>query len=1009
MSRQSRQENMSLLDDIIINTIFKSRLEYINYLLRLQEDIQGLIDAGPGNVDQVMSKKDVYDKTWCEFVTVHEEYLEIVTAEDEKRRASLTYKEQMAKKVHLDEVVASWCKKTRLYGSGKGRSQISSLTSGTSSASALSKKREKMALAQLKVNQLMQRHEMKRRMEELRYQEELMEAQMVEEQAKVSFNIYNELANKHIGEYNNDMPGVNGNEVQGESGLSPLTDNNAYELDSEFYTGDPHDLPSIQELSRTTQHSGQHEVHRPIVLEAGRVDWDYATLTMARHPVVNYPILSHAVMEHTSNSSAFIPQTSKSFNYLGNNRPQLDTGLPSERQVSYMENNRNCGKLDAHYPVARLQDELATKLPWQPPERELEVPVTPRRDNGEEMVRALRQVVSTPRIKYMSFDGDPMNYVSFIHNFETCLEKDNPDSATRLQLLIQHCNGKAREAIESCVNLPAEKGYVTAKNTLKENFGKPHIIAKAHIKKLENLPALKRADGPSLLEFARNLEIANRTLTSMGPEYESDLSHVNTLRELNRKLPLFMRVKWTERAGTIIESGSRPNFEDFLKFVKRRARLVNNEFAEDLSVNTSKIRGKGQGVGGRFEQKSSTLTAGAQQTQDVNRESSSARQKCLFCSGVHRIWKCLAYKKLSYEDKKKFVQENRLCLKCLSRGHFLRTCPRAHFRCQQEGCNKEHHTLLHPPEIMSQRDRDGKTQNEEHGKKTRFENEKDRQAESKVFASTGAGERVCLSVVPVKVHIKGREHLSVLTYALLDCGSEVTLIHQKLQRELEAHGRKIDFTLSGINGSKQIDSELLDIVVMSMDGETSLELSNVRTVEKMPIAGSCIARKEDIKSWPHLNGVPITELDVNEVTLVIGLQERPSIFLPLEYRIGGENDPLAIRYSLGWTVVGPIGESRENNCYTMNLARTVSNIKRLFINVDRQTGQCGVKEPAECSTEEDYQFKNSSSDEGVLMSHLNVPANDLKFSAEEKPMNQDLNMARNPIQYGGKACVQSAN
>jgi hypothetical protein len=133
----------------------------------------------------------------------------------------------------------------------------------------------------------------------------------------------------------------------------------------------------------------------------------------------------------------------------------------------------------------------------------------------------------------MSFDGDPMNYVSFIHNFETCLEKDYPDNAARLQLLIQHRNGKAREAIEWCVNLPAEQGYVIAKNTLKENFGKSHIIAKAHIKKLENLPALKQADGPSLFEVARNLEIANRTLTSMGPEYESELSHVNTLRELN--------------------------------------------------------------------------------------------------------------------------------------------------------------------------------------------------------------------------------------------------------------------------------------------------------------------------------------------------------------------------------------------------------------------------------------------------------------------------------------------
>ena len=76
---------------------------------------------------------------------------------------------------------------------------------------------------------------------------------------------------------------------------------------------------------------------------------------------------------------------------------------------------------------------------------------------------------------------------------------------------------------------------------MQENFGKPHIIAKAHIKKLENLPVLKQVDEASLLDFARNLKIAYRTLSSMGPEYESELSHVNTLHELNRKLPMFLR------------------------------------------------------------------------------------------------------------------------------------------------------------------------------------------------------------------------------------------------------------------------------------------------------------------------------------------------------------------------------------------------------------------------------------------------------------------------------------
>ena len=43
---------------------------------------------------------------------------------------------------------------------------------------------------------------MKRRMEELRYQEELMEAQMEEEQAIVSYNIYNDQAYVDSKSYN---------------------------------------------------------------------------------------------------------------------------------------------------------------------------------------------------------------------------------------------------------------------------------------------------------------------------------------------------------------------------------------------------------------------------------------------------------------------------------------------------------------------------------------------------------------------------------------------------------------------------------------------------------------------------------------------------------------------------------------------------------------------------------------------------------------------------------------
>lgn len=100
---------------------------------------------------------------------------------------------------------------------------------------------------------------------------------------------------------------------------------------------------------------------------------------------------------------------------------------------------------------------------WQIPQpsvpRQVKVETTDQQyDSGQEIVKALRQVVSSPKVEYHRFDGDPLKYVTFMHNFETYLEKDNPDEARRLQLLIQHCTGKGREAIESCANLPND-GY----------------------------------------------------------------------------------------------------------------------------------------------------------------------------------------------------------------------------------------------------------------------------------------------------------------------------------------------------------------------------------------------------------------------------------------------------------------------------------------------------------------------------------------------------------------------
>ena len=60
-----------------------------------------------------------------------------------------------------------------------------------------------------------------------------------------------------------------------------------------------------------------------------------------------------------------------------------------------------------------------------------------------------------------------------------------------------------------------------------------------------------------MLKFRGQLDTADQTLTAMGIEYEAELNHMNTSRELAKKLPTFLRAKWTECAGKKIDSGRR--------------------------------------------------------------------------------------------------------------------------------------------------------------------------------------------------------------------------------------------------------------------------------------------------------------------------------------------------------------------------------------------------------------------------------------------------------------------
>ena len=116
-----------------------------------------------------------------------------------------------------------------------------------------------------------------------------------------------------------------------------------------------------------------------------------------------------------------------------------------------------------------------------------------------------------PKRNYLTFDGNPLAYPSFIENFQTNVEDMEGNPNARRNYLIQLCTGKAKEAISE-----TEEGYAKAKSILKEMFGQTHIIVASHIDRVTKGGAIREFESEKLLQLARDMVNCQMNLSKLG-------------------------------------------------------------------------------------------------------------------------------------------------------------------------------------------------------------------------------------------------------------------------------------------------------------------------------------------------------------------------------------------------------------------------------------------------------------------------------------------------------------
>ena len=155
-----------------------------------------------------------------------------------------------------------------------------------------------------------------------------------------------------------------------------------------------------------------------------------------------------------------------------------------------------------------------------------------------------------------------------------------------LLYLLQHREGEAKSLIEFCLLLDPAVGYEKAKETLKENYGRKNVIARAYVKRLADRPKSKLDDSTGMTKLAQKVQECEITLSHLN--YYADLNNFDNIAKIINRLPYSTQSRWIRSSVLIERNGHDPSFSDLVKFVKEEAEVVRSSYAAVINSRSKK-------------------------------------------------------------------------------------------------------------------------------------------------------------------------------------------------------------------------------------------------------------------------------------------------------------------------------------------------------------------------------------------------------------------------------------
>ncbi|XP_058987609.1 uncharacterized protein LOC131806839 [Musca domestica] len=466
----------------------------------------------------------------------------------------------------------------------------------------------------------------------------------------------------------------------------------------------------------------------------------------------------------------------------------------------------------------------------------------------------LANQVNLPKITIPQFNGDYSKWQTFADIFGKMINEQALPQVQKMWYLKANVTGEAEKLIRH-LEL-TEANYDIAWKTLQDRYNNKRAQVSTILERMLNLPNMS-GDSRSVKDFHDSLHeslLALEGLEVRPKEWDPLLIHI-----LTKRMDKTTHVLYEQ---SIVDSKELQTMDHFMKCLRSRFESL-------------------EAVNGIQKSKPSATTA------------STTIRRCHMCKGDHPLYYCKQFLAMTVPERQKWVARHKMCLNCFKDDHQAKTCTSG--KCRK--CQQKHNTLLH------------------FSTRPQVENKSaDLSVQQPPTVASANRSQSYVLLATARVAIKANNGRSYEFKAILDSGSQINLVSERLVQRLGIEPIQTSLCIEGIGGRSRTANHRVNVELKSLTSKFRTRLEAFVLPNIVPPQPST---EIDITSWPIPENIKLADpyfYQTTRIDVLLGAEFYFNLILSQELRMSKEL-PILKNSKLGWIASGRVqAESETVTC-----------------------------------------------------------------------------------------------